>query len=147
MAVRCLRPLLRKALGAVMQHYQVKKLAVTVVLTDDPSIQQLKLQHWGEDRPTDVLSFPSWQPSDPFMPPHLGDIIISLDTAQRQADARGHSLEREVLLLASHGFTHLMGYEHPHADGLGYEEGATGEEWAVFHSAAEIAYAVIPAQT
>ena len=88
------------------------------------TIRALKLQHWGEDAATDVLSFPTYEPGDPFVPPHLGDIIISLDTAQRQAEARGHRLSREVALLASHGLTHLVGHDHPHAEGLGFEEGA-----------------------
>lgn len=116
-----------------MQHLQVQDREVTVVLVGDRAIRQLKRETWGEDAPTDVLSFPTYEPGDPFMPPHLGDIFISLDTALRQAEARGHSLTREVALLASHGLTHLVGHDHPHAEGLGYEEGATGPEWQVFH--------------
>ena len=79
------------------------------------------------------------------MPPHLGDIIISLDTAARQAQARSHSLTREVALLASHGLTHLVGHDHPHAEGLGFEEGATGAEWQVFHDAWAAAQGGLPA--
>ena len=134
-----LPPALERSLSAVMRHFGVEDREVTVVLVDDDTIRALKLEHWGEDAPTDVLSFPTWEPGDPFMPPHLGDIIISLDTAQRQADSRGHSLTREVALLASHGLTHLVGHDHPHAEGLGFEEGATGQEWQVFHDAWEAA--------
>ena len=68
----------------------------TVVLVGDRTIRALKLEHWGEDAATDVLSFPTWEPGDPFMPPHLGDIVISLDTAARQAQARGHALEVDL---------------------------------------------------
>ncbi|MBB6098378.1 putative rRNA maturation factor [Deinobacterium chartae] len=136
-----LRPALRRSLGAVMRHYGVQDRAVTVVLTDDAEIRALKLQHWGEDAATDVLSFPAWEPGDPFMPPHLGDIVISLDTARLQGEARGHSLTREVALLASHGLTHLMGHDHPHAPGLGFEETGNSPEWEVFHEAARVAYA------
>ncbi|GGR29993.1 rRNA maturation RNase YbeY [Deinococcus ruber] len=133
------RPVLRRSIQRVMDHLDIADREVTVVLVSDRTIRQLKHEHWpaediDETAATDVLSFPSWEPGDPFMPPHLGDIFISLDTAQRQADARGHSLTREVALLASHGLTHLVGFDHPHAEGLGYEEGATGEEWNVFHA-------------
>lgn len=139
-----LRPALRASLEAVMEHFGVSEREVTVVLVGDRTIRALKLEHWGEDAATDVLSFPAWEPGDPFMPPHLGDIIISLDTAARQAGARGHSLTREVALLASHGMTHLVGHDHPHAEGLGFEEGATGKEWQVSHEAWNAARAALP---
>ncbi|SEJ72965.1 probable rRNA maturation factor [Deinococcus reticulitermitis] len=138
-----LRPTLRRSLQAVMEHFGVGDKEITVVLVGDRMIRQLKREHWGEDAPTDVLSFPTWEPGDPFVPPHLGDIIISLDTAGRQAQARGHSLTREVALLASHGLTHLVGHDHPHAAGLGYEEGAIGAEWQVFHDAWAVARAAL----
>ena len=133
-----LRPQLRASLGALMDHLGLGEREVTVVLIGDRAIAQLKRETMPEEdidpqAATDVLSFPSWEPGDPFMPPHLGDIFISLDTAGRQAEARGHSLTREVALLASHGLTHLIGHDHPHAEGLGYEEGAVGPEWQVFH--------------
>lgn len=128
-----------RSLQATMRHFKVTDKEITLILVNDPTIRSLKLEHWGEDAVSDVLSFPNWEPSDSFMPPHLGDIFISLDTAQRQAQERGHCLTHEVVLLASHGLTHLMGYDHPHAEGLGYEEGATGAEWEVFHTTWQIA--------
>lgn len=136
---------LERSLAAVMQHFGVQSREVTVVLVGDAEIRALKREHWGEDAATDVLSFPTWQPGDPFEPPHLGDIIISLDTAARQAEARGHSLTCEVALLASHGMTHLVGHDHPHAEGLGFEEGAVGDEWQVFHEAWSAAKAALNA--
>ncbi|ACO45968.1 rRNA maturation RNase YbeY [Deinococcus deserti] len=139
-----LRPILRRSLEATMRHFGVADREVTVVLVGDRAIRALKLEHWDEDAATDVLSFPTWEPGDPFVPPHLGDIVISLDTARRQADARGHSLTREVALLASHGMTHLTGHDHPHAEGLGFEEGATGPEWQIFHDAWEAARSALP---
>ncbi|GGK33119.1 endoribonuclease YbeY [Deinococcus malanensis] len=139
-----LRPVLRRSLEAAMRHFGVQEREVTVVLVGDRTIRTLKLEHWGEDAATDVLSFPTWEPGDPFVPPHLGDIVISLDTAARQAEVRGHSLVREVALLASHGLTHLVGHDHPHAEGLGFEEGATGPEWQVFHDAWEAARRALP---
>jgi len=147
-----LRPQLRASLDALMRHLDMDEREVTVVLVGDRAIARLKRETWPEEdidplAATDVLSFPSWEPGDPFMPPHLGDIFISLDTAQRQADARGHSLSREVALLASHGFTHLLGHDHPHAEGLGYEEGAVGPEWQVFHDHWQVARQALEEQS
>uniref|UniRef100_UPI002869B2E6 rRNA maturation RNase YbeY n=1 Tax=Deinococcus sp. TaxID=47478 RepID=UPI002869B2E6 len=90
------RRALRVSLEAVMGHFGVQEREVTVVLVGDRAIRTLKRETWGEDAATDVLSFPTWEPGDPFVPPHLGDIVISLDTAARQAEARSHPLAREV---------------------------------------------------
>jgi probable rRNA maturation factor len=70
------------------------------------------------DRPTDVLSFPLWEPDEEWVIDEeeervaLGDIVISLPKAKEQAEAYGHSLNREVGFLAVHGFLHLLGYDH-----------------------------------
>lgn len=109
---RGLRPRLRRALEALMDELGQADKTVTVVLCSDRKIRELKRAHWGEDAPTDVLSFPTYEPGDPFVPPHLGDVWISLDTAQRQAREQGHALEDEVLTLAAHGLWHLLGHDH-----------------------------------
>ena len=111
-AEKALIELLKERLARLMDELGVGDRAVTVVLTDDETIRSLKLEHWGEDAPTDVLSFPTYEPGDPFMPVHLGDIVISLDTAKRQAKAAGRSLEDEVLVLAAHALWHLLGHDH-----------------------------------
>ncbi|MDM7324795.1 MAG: rRNA maturation RNase YbeY [Thermus sp.] len=86
--------------------------SVSVKLTADRIIRALYLEWLWEDDSTDVLSFPHYEPGDPFMPPHLGDIWISLDAAKRQAVERGIPLEEEVLILAAHGLWHLLGHDH-----------------------------------
>lgn len=91
-----------------------------VVLTNDEEIHKLNVEYRGKDRPTDVLSF-SWTEAEeqfPGEPELLGEIIISLDTAKRQAEEYGHSFEREMAFLAIHGLLHLVGYDHE----LGKEE-------------------------
>lgn len=91
-----------------------------VVLTNDEEIHKLNAEYRGKDRPTDVLSF-SWAEAEekfPGEPELLGEIIISLDTAKRQAEEYGHSYEREMAFLAIHGLLHLVGYDHE----LGQEE-------------------------
>jgi probable rRNA maturation factor len=90
---------------------------VSVVLADDEYIHQLNRQYRGKDCPTDVLSFALNEGEEPEVidgPKEvlLGDIIISLETATRQAEEYGHSLERELSYLTVHGILHLLGYDH-----------------------------------
>lgn len=93
---------------------------LSLTLTDDREIAALNGTYRQMDRPTDVLSFAALEDDTPLAPElleteplYLGDIIISLDTAQRQATAAGHSLAWETVWLASHGFLHLLGWDHP----------------------------------
>jgi probable rRNA maturation factor len=86
------------------------ELEVTLRLTDDATMRALNRDHRGRDRPTDVLAFALREGQGGQLHPHmLGDIVISVDTAARQA-RRG--LERELAFLASHGLCHLLGYDH-----------------------------------
>ncbi|MEW5959865.1 MAG: rRNA maturation RNase YbeY [Chloroflexota bacterium] len=87
---------------------------MTVVVTDDPTVQELNRQYRGINAPTDVLSFGNTP--DPDFPDidqgHLGDVVIAYPTAQRQALAAGHAPMDEILLLAVHGALHLLGFDH-----------------------------------
>jgi probable rRNA maturation factor len=95
-------------------------------LTTDEEIQTLNAQYRQKDRPTDVLAFASLEVNFPKLPAefseleplYLGDIIISIETAERQAEQQGHSLSIELAWLASHGFLHLLGWDHPDEDSL-----------------------------
>ena len=106
-----LRPTLRRVMLRLMRLKKVTS-SVCVVLSDDAKLRSLKRQFWGEDAATDVLSFPQWEPGDPFVPEVLGDIVISLETALKQANERGHDLTTEVTVLAAHGLQHLLGFDH-----------------------------------
>lgn len=120
---RGLGPQVCKALSRLLVELGHKDKAVTLLLVTDSEIRALKKQYWGEDQPTDVLSFPTFEPGDPFMPAHLGDIVISLDTARRQAEQQGHSLVTEVKTLAAHALWHLFGHDHPtESDWAGFRE-------------------------
>lgn len=81
---------------------------------DDGEIEAINAQYRGKNRPTDVLSFPFWEGETLFggeeIP--LGDLILSLPTALRQAEELQHSLEREVAFLTIHGVLHLLGFDH-----------------------------------
>lgn len=86
---------------------------LSLVLTDDATIQGLNRDYRGVDAPTDVLSFAQREgdgadPDDTM----LGDVVISLDTAATQAKARKHPLASEVRVLLVHGFLHLLGFDH-----------------------------------
>jgi probable rRNA maturation factor len=94
---------------------------VSIVLADDEYIHELNLSYRGKDRPTDVLSFALNEGEEPEIidgPAEvlLGDIIISVETASRQAEEYGHSLEREMAYLTVHGILHLLGYDHESPD-------------------------------
>jgi len=83
---------------------------VSLSLSDDQELLALNRQYADEDHATDVLSF--CQEDAEF----LGDIVISVETATRQAKTAGHSLLAELTHLAVHGLVHLLGYDHATAD-------------------------------
>lgn len=87
---------------------------LSLLLCDDAFIAPLNRQWRSKDGPTDVLSFPQIDPAAgvPVEPGLLGDVVISLDTAQRQADELGHPVEQEVRILLVHGVSHLLGHTH-----------------------------------
>lgn len=92
---------------------------VSVLLTDDLTIHKMNREYRGMDKPTDVLSFAlnDSTPDAPVAPPIkgmpslLGDVVISVDTALKQAQRHAVALETELALLAVHGVLHLLGYE------------------------------------
>lgn len=96
-----------------MTQLDVEHGELSILLTDDAAIHPLNRDWRGKDRPTDVLSFSQVEGEPvPGAPLVLGDVIISLETASRQAAERGHSVQREVEILLVHGIVHLLGYDH-----------------------------------
>ena len=100
---------------------EIAKMEISLYFTDNEEIHRLNKEYRSIDRPTDVLSFAMDEmvASDDFMlppdaeEPHLlGDIIISTERSDAQSEEYGHSKEREVLFLFSHGLLHLLGYDH-----------------------------------
>jgi probable rRNA maturation factor len=85
---------------------------LSVVLVDDAGIQGLNREHRDQDRPTDVLAFPLDEDPVSGTPRLLGDIVISLETALRQARSRKRALFPEVRFLLAHGLLHLIGFDH-----------------------------------
>src|SRR5260370_6627619 len=92
---------------------------LSVLFCDDPVIRSLNREYRGIDGPTDVLSFAQETPGvDTPASRLLGDVVISVETARRQAKAQGHSLRHEVEWLLLHGTLHLLGYDDADDDGL-----------------------------
>lgn len=98
-----------------------KKVEIGIVVTTDKKIQKLNKKYRGKDLPTDVLSFEMSKtngrfiiPSDDFV--NLGEIIISYDSAKRQAKAKNHPIKKEISILLIHGLLHLLGFEHENVD-------------------------------
>ncbi|XZO04639.1 MAG: rRNA maturation RNase YbeY [Microcoleus sp.] len=97
---------------------------VSLRLTGDEEMQSLNSQYRHQDRSTDVLAFAALEVECPGSdemssePLYLGDIVISIDTANRQAQQQGHPLKTELAWLAAHGFLHLLGWDHPDEESL-----------------------------
>jgi probable rRNA maturation factor len=97
---------------AMLSALELEDAELSVLLTDDRTIHVLNRKHRDKDRPTDVLSFAlEMEPMD-SMPRLLGDIVISIDTAERQAASRKRPVLAEVRFLLAHGLLHLIGYDH-----------------------------------
>lgn len=115
---------LRAAKAAAGSHSLFAGAELSVCLVDDAYMRELNLQYRGKDSSTDVLSFPQWEQPAAGAPAAgdpaaglLGDVVLSLETAARQAEEYGHSLQREVAFLVVHGVLHLLGHDHDTAAG------------------------------
>ncbi|MHB8482867.1 MAG: rRNA maturation RNase YbeY [Nitrospiria bacterium] len=89
-----------------------EKATLSLLFVNDRAIQKFNRQFRKINKPTDVLSFPMGVSRVHPGVNILGDIVISLETAQRQAESLGHSLKREVGFLLVHGILHLSGWDH-----------------------------------
>ncbi len=104
---------------------QARKYEVGLRLTDDAEMRTLNAQYRHQNKPTDVLSFaalevdlPQLAEIDADEPLYLGDIVISVETAQQQAQQQEHTLQTELAWLAAHGLLHLLGWDHPDEESL-----------------------------
>jgi probable rRNA maturation factor len=85
---------------------------INVSFVDDDYMTELHIKWMDEPGTTDVLSFPMDMPETPGEAVTLGDIVISPVVAAQQAAQQGHSIEHEILILATHGLLHILGYDH-----------------------------------
>lgn len=113
-------PDLEKTIGdvvtAILEQSEFPGAEVSVVLADNEYIHRLNKQYRDIDTPTDVLSFAMLEGEEDSPVEEsevlLGDIVISVERAQQQAEDYGHSFTREVAYLTAHGMFHLLGYDH-----------------------------------
>lgn len=117
---------LQAVLESLMRELGLADAEMTVVILPDREVHRLNAAHRGVDEPTDVLSYPTHEPDDVGMPQvtHLGDVLIALGVAARQAEEHGRTTAEEVAALAAHGLTHLRGLDH-----------RDPSEWVPFESA------------
>jgi probable rRNA maturation factor len=99
-------------IGFLLEHLDLPEAEISLLFCDDETIQPLNRDWRGKDKPTDVLSFSQQEGETIGDPNLLGDIVVSVETAARQAEERGHPLERELRVLVVHGLCHLLGHDH-----------------------------------
>ncbi len=86
---------------------------LSLVITDDTAIAELNRRYLGREGPTNVIAFPMAEGDYAGITPGLlGDVVISLDTARREAQAAGLSVQERFTQLLVHGILHLLGYDH-----------------------------------
>ncbi|AUX19577.1 16S rRNA maturation RNase YbeY [Sorangium cellulosum] len=116
----------RRRAGKMLAHLALEGVELSVALVNDPAIHELNRTYRRKDKPTDVLAFPMSDqngagprkrgrrgPVDPSAwHGLLGDVIVSIDTAARQAAERDRPLLDEITMLLGHGLLHLLGYDH-----------------------------------
>ncbi len=104
---------LASAAAAALERVPEKlPVGLTIALEGDDVLHKLNREYRGIDETTDVLSFPAEEYDPDSQSWYIGDIIISLPQAERQALAAGHSAINELRLLVVHGVLHLLGYDH-----------------------------------
>ena len=117
-----LKGLIKKAVLATLKYENFNSDSeVSITFTDNEGIRELNREYREKDRATDVLSFPMYDMRNGDMPEEgypaeLGDIVLSLERAQEQAEEFGHSFKREVAFLTVHSTLHLLGYDHELSD-------------------------------
>lgn len=98
-----------------VNRYTGRTFEVNLNVVDDLEIRTLNNEYRGKDKPTNVLSFPAYDPSDIYpgdMPIPLGDIIISYETIAREAMEQDKNPDQHFTHMVIHGLLHLVGYDH-----------------------------------
>ncbi len=104
---------LLRRLRQMIRLLQIEQKEVSILLTDDAKIHQLNKIYRGKDRPTDVLAFAMQEGEfGALAGPVLGDVIVSVPTARKQARSTRSSVLEEVTMLVAHGLLHLLGWDH-----------------------------------
>ena len=110
------KDLIKLAVKATLEYYNLSKDDITIRLTDDDEIAQHNKEYRGISSATDVLSFLQDFTDPETGRKYLGDIVISIETAIRQAPKYKLTIDQECAFLAIHGTLHLLGYDHSEPD-------------------------------
>lgn len=97
----------------LFEYMEIKDSVMSVIIVDNKMIHEINKKYRNIDRPTDVISF-ALEEGETFEEPvkTLGDIYVSIDKVYEQAKEYNHSVKRELFFLVTHGFLHLLGYDH-----------------------------------
>ncbi len=106
--------IIRRAAFLTLSAHESGTYELSILLTNDDHIAELNREYRNIGSPTDVLAFPMLHNDDNSLidSKMLGDVVISLETAERQANIDKHPLEDEIAFLTVHGILHLLGYDH-----------------------------------
>jgi probable rRNA maturation factor len=97
----------------MLRTLALPRAELSILLCTDPEIHQLNRDYRKKDKPTDVLAFALQEGEQKHLAgDHLGDVVISVDTAARQARERGVTVKTEAITLLAHGLLHLLGWDH-----------------------------------
>jgi probable rRNA maturation factor len=102
---------IRQLLAPVLVELEIVELDLEIELLDDRQIAELNEKFFSRPWPTNVISFPQGRDEA-----HLGDIVVSVETARRETKELGYSLEEGVVYYLIHGILHLLGFEHVGVD-------------------------------
>ena len=101
----------------MLEHLELTDVELSIALVDDEAMRELNQSYRGKNRPTDVLAFAMHEDESDVHDQDvtramLGDIVISVDTARRQANQQRRPLLDEMTMLLAHGLLHLLGFDH-----------------------------------
>ncbi|GAB6071711.1 rRNA maturation RNase YbeY [Venenivibrio stagnispumantis] len=103
---------IKEAVFLILQNLNLDNVEISISLVDDETMRNLNREWRGKDKTTDVLSFPMEDEFGISKYRLLGDVIISLPYAEKQAKEIGYTIEEEIIRLLTHGILHLLGYDH-----------------------------------
>jgi probable rRNA maturation factor len=101
----------------LLEDLACDKQELSILFTDDKRIAELNKQYRGKDKPTNVLAFPMAEDPNDVETGMLGDVVISVDTALREAEGAGETPREAIYRLVVHGLLHLLGYDHERSPG------------------------------
>ncbi len=108
--------MIRDKAELILNALELHDEELSILIVDDNEIEKLNTDYRGKNKPTNVLSFPMREGEPPYISPLLGDIVISTETNNREADNSGITFDERFSQLLVHGILHLVGYDHELSD-------------------------------